>query len=124
MDYTTAVTNLSDALVKQHLANGGLLSLTWEELNEHLDRDTSSYKKVHARELSNSLTAYLQPYLDKSDMELLEVELANCGLCITIPPITKELVEGVMEVLSNTLTQEDIEALEWDVCNEDGTSYW
>lgn len=124
MDYNTTIENLNNTLIKHHLGNGGLLSLLWEELNEHLDRDTSSYKKVHARELLRSLRAYLQPYLDESDMELLEVELADCGLCITIPPLSEELVKGVMEVLHNTLTEEDIESLNWDVCNKDGSSYW
>lgn len=124
MDYTTTLENLNNTLVKHHLSSGGLLSLLWEELNEHEDKEISSYKKVHARELLNSLTAYLQPYLDESDIELLEVELADCGLCITIPPITEELVEGVMELLSNTLTEGDIESLEWDVCESDGSSYW
>lgn len=123
MDYTTALENFNNTLIKHHLANGGLLSLSWEELNEHLYRDVSLYKKRQARDLSNSLTAYLQPYLDSEDLEILGVELANCGLCITIPPLSEELVKGVMEVLHNTLTEEDIESLNWDLCNEDGTSY-
>lgn len=121
--YFETLSSFNNALVKHHLENGGLLSLSWEELNE-VERDVSLYNSSIAIDLLDSLETHLKPHVPEEDMEYLEVEQANCGLCINIPPIKPVLVEGVMKVLHKYLSDEDIESLEWDVCNEDGTSYW
>lgn len=124
MSHEDALNNLDRALIRHNLDNGGLLSLSWEELNEQEDRDESLYTQEQSQTLLNSLLDLLLPQLSDEDKELIEVELVGCGLCIEIPPINEELVNQVMDVLSVTLSDEDIESLEWDVCNPDGTSYY
>ena len=99
---------------------GGFKLLGWEELNQ-LDRDDSIYSEEHVEKLISSITSILTPYLlEEGDEELLEIELASCGLCIAIPPITSEGWVAINSILQDVLPLDDYQSLDWDLCWKDG----
>ena len=99
---------------------GGFKLLGWEELNQ-VDREDSIYSEEHVEKLLSSIHSILTPYLlEEGDEELLEIELAPCGLCMAIPPVTTEGWLVINSILKEVLTPEDYQSLDWDLCWKDG----
>lgn len=95
---------------------GGFKLLGWEELNQ-VDREETIYTQQHVDMLISSITSILTPYLlEEGDEDLLEIELAPCGLCIAIPPITSEGWVAINSILQDVLTLDDYQSLDWDLC--------
>lgn len=123
-NYDDLVQALSDIAVQHNRDNGGLLTLsTWEELNTIEDRDESLYTNEVANGLLKDLQEYLKPHLTEEDYALLQVEIAECGLCINIPPIPESLVQGADDILRMYL-KEDMDEVLWDDCTPDGKLFW
>ena len=99
---------------------GGFKLLVWEELNQ-TSREVSIYTEEHVESLLNSINEVLTPYLlEEGDEELLEIEMARCGLCIAIPPVTTAGWVAINTILQGVLTPEDFQSLYWDLCWENG----
>jgi hypothetical protein len=123
-NYDGLVQALSDIAVQHNRDNGGLLTLSaWEELNAIEDRDESIYTNEVANALLTELQTYLNPHLSKEDYGLLQVEMAQCGLCINIPPILESLVQGADDILRVYL-KGDMDEVLWDDCTPDGKLFW
>lgn len=99
---------------------GGFKLLGWEELN-HVKREESIYNHTHVEHLLSAINSILTPFLlEEGDEELLEVELASCGLCLAIPPVTREGWVAINSILKEVLSPEDYQSLDWELCWEDG----
>lgn len=99
---------------------GGFKLLGWEELNQ-VKREESIYTEEQTTSLLESLNHVLIPYLlEEGDEELLEVELAPCGLCLAIPPVTREGWVAINSILKEVLSPEDFQSLDWELCWSNG----
>ena len=99
---------------------GGFKLLGWEELNQ-VKREESIYTEYHVEKLLSSINQDLTPFLlEEGDEELLEVELARCGLCLAIPPVTREGWVAINSILKEVLSPEDFQSLDWELCWSNG----
>lgn len=99
---------------------GGFKVLGWEELNQ-TSREVSIYTEEHVDKLLSSINTILTPFLlEEGDEKYLEVELARCGLCIAIPPVTTEGWIAINGILQEVLTPEDYQSLYWELCWNNG----
>ena len=99
---------------------GGFKLLGWEELNQ-VDREDSVYTQQHVDKLLSCINQILTPFLlEEGDEDLLEIEIARCGLCIAIPPVTTEGWVAINSIIKEVLTPEDYQSLDWNLCYADG----
>ena len=102
------------------IEEGGGFKLSWEELNTQ-DREDTLYTQEHVDSLFSSINDVLSSYLlEREDVNLLEVEMANCGLCINIPPVSTEGWIVIDSILKDVLSLDDYQSITWHLCWSNG----
>jgi hypothetical protein len=103
------------------IEEGGGFKLSWEELNTQDHRENTIYTQEHVDLLISSINEVLPSYLlEEGDEELLEIEIANCGLCIDVPPISTQGWVVIDGILKSVLTLEDYQSISWHLCWSNG----